>query len=188
MAKRSWSEPPASWLTPCAAPQAADQATGRRWSWWAVILDLPASLPLISRLSPHLAMPRKSALRNQSLAPAKSAKCDSEQARAKQHKTGKRSQRGTVRSEFFTHGTSPIARERAKLIVGSRSVDTTKLNFKKRAVAKEDFNSYGAACLLYPKRKGDGQMQAQRKDRRGDLITRDSSRDCRSRRSNSYSL
>jgi len=59
MAKRSWSEPPASWLTPCAAPQAADQATGRRWSGGRLYLISRASLPLISRLSPHLAMPRK---------------------------------------------------------------------------------------------------------------------------------
>jgi hypothetical protein len=68
------------------------------------------------------------------LAPAKSAKCDGEQARAKQHKTGNGHSEETVRSEFFTHGTSPIARVRVKLIVGSQSADTTKLNFKKRAV------------------------------------------------------
>ena len=38
-------------------------------------------------------------------------KCESEQARAKQRKTGNGHGEETVRSEFFTHGTPPIARE-----------------------------------------------------------------------------
>jgi hypothetical protein len=37
--------------------------------------------------------------------------CDSDQARAKQDKTGNGHSEETVRSEFFTHGTPPIARE-----------------------------------------------------------------------------
>src|SRR5258706_11651691 len=65
---------------------------------------------------------------------AQLAKCDSEQARAKQDKTGNGHSEETVGSEFFTHGTPLIARECVKLIVGSRSADTTKLNFIMRAV------------------------------------------------------
>jgi hypothetical protein len=38
-------------------------------------------------------------------------KCHSEQARAKQDKTGNGHSEETVRSEFFTHGTPPAARE-----------------------------------------------------------------------------
>jgi hypothetical protein len=37
-------------------------------------------------------------------------KCHSEQARAKQDKTGNGHSEETVRSEFFTHGTPPTAR------------------------------------------------------------------------------
>ena len=42
---------------------------------------------------------------------ARLAKCDSEQASAKQDETGNGHSEETVRSEFFTHGTPPIARE-----------------------------------------------------------------------------
>src|SRR6202035_1570515 len=40
-----------------------------------------------------------------------SGKCDSDQARAEQEKTCNGHSEETVRGEFFTHGTPPIARE-----------------------------------------------------------------------------
>jgi hypothetical protein len=42
---------------------------------------------------------------------APSGKCDGEQARAKQDKTGNGHSEETVRSEFFTHSTPPTVRE-----------------------------------------------------------------------------
>jgi len=41
----------------------------------------------------------------------RSGKCDGQQARAKQDKTGNRHREETVRSEFFAHGTPPTARK-----------------------------------------------------------------------------
>jgi hypothetical protein len=68
----------------------------------------------------------------------KLGKCDSEQARAKQDKTGNGHSEETVRSEFFTHGTPPPARESdcdaRKADVGPQSADTIKLNFIKELV------------------------------------------------------
>ena len=45
------------------------------------------------------------------MCPHRLGKCDSEQARAKQDKTGNGHCEETVRSEFFTHGTPPTARK-----------------------------------------------------------------------------
>jgi hypothetical protein len=64
-----------------------------------------------------------------------SGKCDREQARAKQDKTGNGHSEETARSEFFTHGTSPTAPEISdcdarKSDVGSQSTEATKFPFR----------------------------------------------------------
>jgi hypothetical protein len=84
--------------------------------------------------------------------PTPLGKCDSEQARAKQDKTGNGHSQETVRSEFFTHGAPPSARESdcqqgrlhtfaigghrrftpaLEADVGSPSVDAIKFYFRK---------------------------------------------------------
>jgi hypothetical protein len=62
-------------------------------------------------------------------------KCDSQQARAKQDKTGNGHCEETVRSKFFTHGTPPTARksdcDARKADVGSQSAEAIKFCFRK---------------------------------------------------------
>ena len=53
---------------------------------------------------------------------ARLAKCDSEQASAKQDETGNGHSEETVRSEFFTHGTPPTVRERSLRFAGAHDL------------------------------------------------------------------